>query len=1148
MGDATTGAVPEDFPGVTDAAVLATLRELPEALQWSLHWFYTWGFVDRPVEELRTLPLGTTREVRQAKTGLSKHGVRDLSWSRDAVPVADGERLVLFCIRLGVAVSKVAGIWDNWAVPRGIHSEKFARPLVEATADRGEDYLLKLGRRLEATLGHRGYPEEFLRHFDRFGLDPIPEGLYAQTWFRVADEQRQGTVQDMVDLAPERVRPNLLVIRGSSTVDRHHVIPMFRYGTDIGALTRDEALDTVLGLVAAAPGPGIRKEWIAELPGLEITDAEIRDRTDELILILGMGDAPTIEYLGVRMAEVIDDDALPDLVTMTLLTKPAKAKKAVFAALQKRPAPSEEIRSTIAVLLADLREDSKMTKALDALDAAWGMDSTGQEAASSPEILEWTQTPPLWEVPRFDPGPATPEHLAEVAMAMSTRHDPLDVERCLATLLPVAKDSVDDAVAAFRGIYWMNWLGGDTWPGNWIIGGFASSGEKDGMLTKPEHPVDARDILVSFRYEDVPVVLSMPSFVDMRIALDDLVDRLQVYADQGKDATGADLTLALLRLDLTTVTDELRKRLTGMAPVSLYGDAYATFTAQEAVLDYLEHPVGEETVDGVTRVRRTTSLAVRAEVLSGNDGSRASWDVVDDDGALELWPNFLPALTGLPLRRITGRPRTHLRSPDYTDPTMGGLMLQAARRPVPFGPGGAVNMVSALRYPQERTREAAWQAVQDAWSRGLLIPGVASTELLDWEGTPGHFASFAEVLRDLAEQGMLPLAWAMLDDVSWYASGRNRIPAGVDAAVDVMARLLPSVQAAVASGAADATVLELRGLRALAQRKGTSKAVARARVVVESARPDPSPGEDAATASGTTPATGADVFSSAAFEAWSFDDVWTRDIPWDQAVADGPGDGVEVTIEEVRSRAYADEKYYELLFVLPGDEDVRYRGRGGGCWLSVRREVRDGDRWRTDNAHSGGADNKQGNLEIRGVPGGGTVVDTGDPRSHLQGVFRREDYAPYSDATATATLVSFAAYRARDAAYDRQWMAGKLLTPAQVQRVVRRILDYPPVGGQIVKVLEFFPDTLPVFWPILTESVAYSAELVASGGKAPRWLSRVIDVCALAQAALAEAERRGLVPTGTASYSGLDTLAAAKGAAAGLKKARALVARMEDRC
>jgi hypothetical protein len=1143
MAETTTGAAPEDFPGVTDPAVLGTLHEMPEALQWSLHRFYAWGFADHSMEELRTLPLGTAKEARQAKGGLSKYGARHLAWHRNAVPVADGERLVLFCIRLGVAVSKVAGIWDNWAGPRGIRGETFARPLAGAAADRGEDYLLKLGKQLEGAWNHREYPEEFLRYFDRFGLDPVPEGLYAQTWFRVADEQRQGTTEDMVDLSPDRVRPNLLVLREVSAPPREHVIPMFQYGTGIGAVTRDEALDTVLGLVAAAPGPGIRKEWIAELPGLELTDTEIRDRTDELILILGMGDAPTIEYLGARMAAAIDDNALPDLITMTLLTKPAKAKKAVFTALQNRPAPAPEIRGTVATLLADLREDSKLTKALDTLDKAWGMDSAAMDAAFSPEILAWTPTPPLWEVPRFDPGPATPENLAGAAMAMSTRHDPLDVERCLATMLPVAKNNIDDVVAAFRGIFWMDWLGGDTWPGNWIIGGIASAGVKDGMLTKPERPVDARDILVSFLYEDVPVVLSIPSFVDMRITLDDLVDRLQVYVDEGKDAVGADLTLALLRLDLSTATEDLRNRLAEMAPVHLYGGAYTTFTAQDAVLDYLEHPVGEETVDGRTRIRRTTSLAVRAEVLAGHDGSRPWRDVVDDDGALELWPNFLPTLTGLPLRRITGQPRTHLSSPDYTDPTMGGLMLQAARRPVPFGPGGAVNMVSALRYPLERTREAAWQAVQDAWNRGLLVPGVASTELLDWEGIPGHFASLAEVLRDIAELGMLPLAWAMLDDLTWYASGRNRIPAGIDVAVDVMGRLLPSVQAAVSSGTADAPqVLELRGLRTLAQRKGTSKAVVRAREVVKIAGPVPSSTADTATTSGTTAHTDADVFASAAFEAWSFDDVWTRDIPWDQSVADGPGDGVEVSFEELQNRFVTGGKDTALILSFPDEVEVRYAALGAAKNLLVTRQTRDGatGTWFPEKPEP-----RNDRLELVVGEHGEAIIKEPSYKGSFRGAEQTDASVPYIDVTATALLARLQRLDKHSAAFGRRWMSETDINPAQVQRVARRVLGYPPVGGQIVKALELFPDTLPMFWPILTEAVGYSADLVASGGKAPRWLSRVLDVCALARPALAEAERRGLVPTGTASFPGLDSLAAAKGSAAGLRKARALVARFD---
>lgn len=1036
--------------------VLATLRELPEALQWSLHWFYAWGFADRPVEELRTVPLGTAKEVRQAKAGLGKYSVR----IRLPAELTDiDHRFLAFGVRVGMTPSRLSG-WLMWP----------SQVICAMIADQGESYLRDYVSSALNSVGLMSFSENLLAEMDRIKVAPLARAGYLWQWANLAQQQRLGTPEQswnprpVLDLSPENVRAHVLLFGAVPNETDDNCLAMLDYAEAEGAITRGEMLDVLIGGLEIAGRPIERASWIRGLRQVNLTGEELREHADRLLGILGNGHPPTLEFLGVRLAEELEDDRLPDLVTSLTLATSAKAAKTVLVALAKRPAPRQDTLGTLAALLAELATEDKLTTAVSKVMKAWGMDNPDGAPVTTGDrpVLPWSPTPDLWEVPRFSAGPATSAHLSELVESLLHRSDPLDEARLLDTLVAVVgtdEESVAAAESALRGGTALDGYSGQA--GVSVVHGFLDREREHSYL--------------SAHAAEIPTVLSTPSFEDLRITGQDLADRLSQYATAGTLVFDADLVDALRYLDPDTMTEPVREQLKALSPV---------------------------------RVRKL---------------ERWRDDSVDDAVAAVLACDSPSAADSQEKLRWMSADST-----EDLDPWLGGRLLQVARHRQPFGPGYAMNMIGVLRHPDTRCHELAWEAVRNAWHRGLLRPGVADLGQLDWVETPVRLAVLAAVLRDMAEQGMLPLVWPVLCDMASYESAAERVPQGTAETMEVMAYLLPSVLAAVREGHTTTESLELPGVWALAARKGSSKAVHAARALteqlVEAGVAGPAP-----TSSGPGSTAGVKVVPP-----WNFAEVWgdsDGELP-DSGRADLVCDGAAVTFTKDISTG----KLPVAHIVVPGEDGTIFEADLSYIvWhptFPVRVYVPDpvtGEQV-MKNHGSMYLDDLTGRLTFfqyswTDAPGG-TYCDTSVQLN-----------------IAALAVVSKGLLERREGERSR-FVQGRI-TALQVRRNVRPVLE-SELGGRVIRALELDPTALPVLWPILTGSVAYSAELVAAGEKAPRWLSQVLDVCVLAHPALAEAERRGLVPEGTASFPGLDALAAAKGSAVGLKKARALAAWLDQ--
>ncbi|MCL2091759.1 MAG: hypothetical protein FWH11_11295 [Micrococcales bacterium] len=132
-----------------------------------------------------------------------------------------------------------------------------------------------------------------------------------------------------------------------------------------------------------------------------------------------------------------------------------------------------------------------------------------------------------------------------------------------------------------------------------------------------------------------------------------------------------------------------------------------------------------------------------------------------------------------------------------------------------------------------------------------------------------------------------------------------------------------------------------------------------------------------------------------------------------------------------------------------------------------------------------------------------------------------------------------------DVAYGDGWMLRDAIRdceigPSDMRSALSTLLSSSDLSpARLVGVLEKYPTTLPVLWPLLTEPIRFAG---TSEGSPPRWLNRVLDVALLHAEHLREAARRGLIPADASSWPGLEELASQPGKTAALTKARTLLA------
>ncbi|MCL2850300.1 MAG: hypothetical protein FWE61_09695, partial [Micrococcales bacterium] len=551
-------------------------------------------------------------------------------------------------------------------------------------------------------------------------------------------------------------------------------------GVAKGWLDRDEAVELVFAMADAATRPGDRKVWVGVLDDLDVADAEILARAQTLVPLLANAAPAVVERLAPVLIGGVDGDLLADVATAALSVATKKARLVVLAALAARPRPSPQTVEVLApqVTALDVGRDAAVVRAAQALVTAWGL-ATGRPAPHVAGL--WRPVPPVWTVPRFDHGDATPEALTQVMAQVATTGDDLGVERFLALANAVACHDVGLVRTALVGLrdamdisgrlsHARLWMAGDL--DTQLDGTRLVRGEP---VARVADPYDARGFAVFQRLGQVPCLLSEPSTVDLRVNPADLLARLRVYDQAGASASEADLLLALTRLDVAAVDEQVRAAVQWLTvPVVLPSGEPMPTTAGPAVAVYLDDP------------------AVAVQVFPPRLREPLSTPVV--------FPCAEPSF-----------------DPVWSSSSNTGAGERSA---VPLPPAVVAGVVAGVL--------GGVDAVT-AWERGLLRPGAPGVRYVDWHDVPYGLGAMARAAAELARQGLLAVAWQVLDDLAGVAAAGPRVPTRSVDVAEALAALLPEVVHAVDHGLADPAVLDLPGTRALAARAGSSHAVTTAR-------------------------------------------------------------------------------------------------------------------------------------------------------------------------------------------------------------------------------------------------------------------------------------------------------------------------------
>ncbi|RRD50165.1 hypothetical protein [Arachnia propionica] len=568
--------------------------------------------------------------------------------------------------------------------------------------------------------------------------------------------------------------------------------------------------------------------WLPALPG---ADVAIIARVVEQLPQLDLDDV----QLGALAAEV--------------LARPQKPpKRAVIKALDRVGAPSAELLEVVAAAAhdADSTVASRAAKLLErwshAATARLGLwrEPTGVVGMApvvplgEPEL--WAELKDLLAEPRED-DPLRHEQLLAGLVAIGWEQGREAVWARLGELLETASEQVQDQELR--------------WPIlNDRHGASNFDDDPDGEGCRQEccHPSILADQLASVRHEvqtgefrmwverapltefvgwrarealeaigEVPCLLSTPTHAGNRVVWEEFRRRVARFVEVGRPLLATDLLVALARIDGAGDWAELPQASVGEAGLPL-----------KEVLAVWQHPVApaqlgfREAVLGVQGFELEGEEPRVAELVgNGSSWSRRFRPRPGERGEHAAVMGFLPAHPSRPAAEVL------TRLPDVGAATTTShleLLLGSAFR---CGPVAALAVVAAVDHVTPAHRDRIAGALCAAWDEGRLAPeDLAEPWRCGWvdELRLGSHQRQVALLVALAEATGLALAWPALVALVESVAAQERPPSGAGLILETLLRFLPEVPTKVR--------VELPHVVALASRKGSSKAVKVARLIV----------------------------------------------------------------------------------------------------------------------------------------------------------------------------------------------------------------------------------------------------------------------------------------------------------------------------
>ena len=1107
------------------------------------------GYEETAYEDILSLGIGTKEEQGIARDGL-KSGewvqIKQLSEnSYGFAPVIDVDlkKLAVFAVRIGVEAKRAANV-----IGRG---DEIA---LQAIMDRGENYAIQFISAAES--GNRRAWEHSLsvlgmlclKLLHRMNL-PIPESVeYMKDWAAASSVILLGAKKDYLfddsfTLEKEEILGRFIEhIEKGISLNMPGTGPfpdLLFFGVENHLLRKEAVKEYIFDALYIAKRPGDRKAWVELLDKLGCAEKDFMDRAENLIPLLGLGESPLLERFAPVLIENISEELLYPVLISCTSAKVKKTKKMLLNSVLKREKPksANDFVEWISLYLQD--EDKSIAGLAEKLALSWGLALEQEESTKELRGL-WRESPKLWEVPRFSLGEGTAESLTDMVALLSNRKDCVEdllFEQFLALANHIAYKNPEEAKISLAGI--SNSDSGTLWTlGRWARGIEMRpveesrqrfwQGEKEIVKIEYRELLTMRRELLFRTMGKWPCLLSTPSFEDLSISVEDLLERLSLYREEKFSyVSEPDLQLALTRLDMETFSQEDISKCKEERSKCVEKLQELDLKIQLPSGEFLQDEEGKELLLGELIAAYLQDPYVEPDFFPGET---PYWKV-------EL--KMPESLKALPYRLSYSHNALFSIFPNWGDYSLtavhrdfevyhgqGIILRQLARRRKPLSKGALMNWIAVFGKLSDENAGDALKANREAWEKGLLLPGLADISYLDWSGGElSNLANLAAAMDFMANEGMLSLVWKAACDILEQSLKMPRILAGTAELVKFLRDYLDEVILAVEKKLAPKEALEMKPTRILAGKSGSSKAVSYAKEILEKLGTIENTSQSKTIASVETPA--------------DFERVWLP-LPEGKELIE---DHVTFRVKPIELRK--NEKVFQFDLDLPEDSDCSYQVVIAGWLYGLAHEGqvsgtkidRRGDRNDKIDAEKEvwlHYDKEKGKIvvsEFRNWRGGN--------KAPLEG-----EATPYSKLFLSFAVALLA--QDGDSIYGAKSLFKELvqsgtLSLKTLREITRLLLSYEEISpAKLVRIVEKERELLSICWGMLWECIKDAGAKTAEGGKPPLWINRILDLCIYYGAYLREAAKRGNISKEDALWPGLLEMANCGAKSSAVKKAKEL--------
>ena len=1106
------------------------------------------GYEETAYENILSLGIGTKEEQGIAREGL-KSGewvqIKQLSEnSYGFAPVIDVDlkKLAVFAVRIGVEAKRAANV-----IGRG---DEIA---LQAIMARGENYAAHFISAAES--GNRRAWEHSLsvlgmlclKLLHRMNL-PIPESVeYMKDWAAASSVILLGAKKDYLFDDSFTLEKEEILRRFVEHIEKGISLNMpgtgpfpdlLFFGVENHLLRKEAAKEYIFDALYIAKRPGDRKAWVELLDKLGCVEKDFTDRAENLIPLLGLGESPLIERFAPVLIENISEELLYPVLISCTSAKVKKTKKMLLNSVLKREKPksANDFAEWLSLYLQD--EDKSIAGLAEKLALSWGIALEQEESTKELQGL-WRESPKLWEVPRFCLGEGTAESLTDMVALLSDRKECVEdllFEQFLALANQIAYKNPEEAKISLAGI--PNSDSGILWTlGRWARGIETKpveesrqrfwQGEKEIVKIEYRELLTMRRELLFRTMGKWPCLLSTPSFEDLSISIEDFLERLSLYqAEKFSYVMEPDLQLALTRLDMETFSQEdiskckeerskcveklqeLDLKIQLPSGEFLQDEEGKDILLGELIAAYLQDPYGEpvffpgETPYWKVELKMPKSIKALPYRLSYSHNALFS-----------IFPNWGDySLTAV-----------HRDFEVYHG--QGIILRQLARRRKPLSKGALMNWIAVFGRLSDENAEEALKANREAWERGLLLSGIADISYLDWSGGElSNLANLAAAMDFMANEGMLSLVWKAACDTVEQSLKMPRILAGTAEIVKFLRDYHDEVILAVEKKLVSKEALEMKPIRTLEGKSGSSKAVSYAKEILEKLGTIENTSKSKTIASVEPPAPA------------DFEKIWLP-LPEGKELIE---DHVTFRVKAIELRK--NEKVFQFDLDLPEDSDCSYQVVIAG-WLyalahegqvSAGKIDRNGELIEEENVawlHYDSVQKKIVVSEFRNWRGGN--------KSPLEG-----EATPYSKLFLSFAVALLA--QDGDSIYGAKSLFKELvqsgtLSLETLRKITRLLLSYEEISpAKLVRIAEKERELLSICWGMLWECIKDAGAKTAETGKPPVWINRILDICIYYGAYLREAAKRGSISKEDALWPGLLEMANCGAKSTAVKKAKEL--------